>query len=82
MTNRVQFMSFDTTASNTGLTAGARVLLVEKMKTDLVSLVCRQHIHELIVAKVFIIIIIIIINEHFDVHTVNLINVMLNYTYK
>ena len=30
----------------------------------------------------FIIIIIIIINEHFNVHTVNLINVMLNYTYK
>ena len=54
LTNRVQFMSFDTTASNTGLTAGACVVLVEKMKTDLfVSLVCRQHIHELIVAKVF-----------------------------
>ena len=29
-----------------------------------------------------IIIIIIIINEHFNVHTVNLKNVMLNYTYK
>ena len=29
-----------------------------------------------------VIIIIIIINEHFNVHTVNLINVMLNYTYK
>ena len=35
-------------------------------------------------SRVFIIIIIIsvIINEHFNVHTVNLINVMLNYTYK
>ena len=32
--------------------------------------------------EIIIIIIIIIINEHFNVHTVNLINVMLNYTYK
>ena len=47
LTKRVQFMPFDTTASNTGLKAGACFLLVEKMKTDLVSLVCRHHIHEL-----------------------------------
>ena len=34
----------------------------------------------IIFSKMVIIIIIIIINEHFNVHTVNLINVMLNYT--
>ena len=35
-----------------------------------------------IISGIVFIIIIIIINEHFNVHTVNLINVMLNYTYK
>jgi hypothetical protein len=46
-------MSFDTTASNTGLVSGACVLLENKLKRKLLSLACRHHIHELIVAKVF-----------------------------
>jgi hypothetical protein len=51
--DRVRLMSFDTTASNTGLQAGACVLLERKLKTDLLNLACRHHIHELIVARVF-----------------------------
>src|ERR1043165_3001327 len=46
-------MSFDTTASNTGLKGGACVLLEQKLKRNLVSLACRHDILELIVAKVF-----------------------------
>jgi hypothetical protein len=46
-------MSFDTTASNTGLKGGACVLLEQKLNKDLLSLACRHHILELIVAKVF-----------------------------
>lgn len=49
----VRCMSFDTTASNTGRKAGACVLLEQKLNRDLISLACRHHIHELIVAKVF-----------------------------
>ncbi len=51
--NRIKFMCFDTTASNTGLQAGACVLLEKKLGRDLISLACRHHIMELIVAKVF-----------------------------
>jgi hypothetical protein len=53
LTDSVKCMSFDTTASNSGLHAGACVLLEKKMKRKLLSLACRHHIHELIVAKVF-----------------------------
>lgn len=53
LTNRLQCMSFDTTASNTGLVSGACVLLENKLKRKLLSLACRHHIHELIVGKVF-----------------------------
>ena len=50
---RVKFMSFDTTAANTGLKAGACVLLEQKLQRKLLPLACRHHIHELIVAQVF-----------------------------
>ena len=53
LTQRVQFMSFDTTASNTGLKSGACLLLEQKLQKQLISLACRHHIHELIVARVF-----------------------------
>src|SRR6218665_853568 len=46
-------MSFDTTASNSGNKAGACVLLEHKLNKPLLSLACRNHIHELIIAKVF-----------------------------
>lgn len=51
--DRVQFMSFDTTSSNTGLKSGACMLLEQKLGRNLVSLACRHHVMELIVAKVF-----------------------------
>jgi len=53
LTDYVKCMSFDTTASNSGLHAGACVLLEKKLKRKLLSLACRHYIHELIVAKVF-----------------------------
>lgn len=51
--NQVNFMGFDTTASNTGIKTGACVLLEQKMEKQLVALACRHHIHELVAAKVF-----------------------------
>jgi hypothetical protein len=51
--DRVRLMSFDTTASNTGLKSGACVLLEQNLNRNLVSLPCRHHIMELIVARVF-----------------------------
>ena len=53
LADRINFMSFDTTASNTGVYSGACVLLEQKLGKNLVSLACRHHIMELIVAKVF-----------------------------
>ena len=53
ITDDVKFMSFDTTASNTGRKAGACVILQEKLRKELLSLPCRHHIMELIVSKVF-----------------------------
>lgn len=53
LADRIKFMSFDTTASNTGAYSGACVLLEQKMGKELISLACRHHILELIVAKVF-----------------------------
>lgn len=34
--DRVQFMSFDTTASNSGIIAGFCTILEQKLKTDLI----------------------------------------------
>jgi len=53
LNNHVQLMCFDTTASNTGIKAGACVLLQQELEKPLISLACRHHVHELIVAKVF-----------------------------
>jgi len=53
LTDRIKCMSFDTTASNTGLKGGACTLLEQKLGKPLLSLACRHHIHELIVANVF-----------------------------
>lgn len=51
--DNIQSMSFDTTASNSGRSNGACVLLEQKLKKELLSLACRHHIHELIVGRVF-----------------------------
>jgi len=45
--------SFDTTASNTGSTSGACVLLEQKLQRKLLYFACRHHIHELIIGGVF-----------------------------
>lgn len=51
--DRVKFMSFDTTASNTGVFNGACTILEGMFGRELLSLACRHHILELIVAAVF-----------------------------
>ena len=53
LTDRVHFMSSDTTASNIGLKLGECLLLEKKLNWELISLACRHHIHELIIARVF-----------------------------
>jgi hypothetical protein len=53
LTERINLMSFDTTASNSGVNTGACVLLQKKIKRDLLSLACRHHILELIIERVF-----------------------------
>jgi len=51
--DRIQFMSFDTTDTNTGAYAGVCVLLKQKMGKNLISLAFRHHIMELIVGQAF-----------------------------
>lgn len=52
LSGNISSMCFDTTASNTGIHAGACVLLEKKMNKKMLHLACRHHILELIVAKV------------------------------
>lgn len=51
--SRIQAMSFDTTASNTGPIKGAAVLLELLMERDIMYLPCRHHIYELVMKEVF-----------------------------
>jgi len=51
--NRVNFVCFDTTASNTGIKKGACTILEQKIGRNLLGLACRHHIFELIINKVF-----------------------------
>lgn len=51
--DKVQFLCFDTTASNTGRFNGACVLLEQKMNRELFYLPCRHHIYELVLRSVF-----------------------------
>lgn len=53
MDNLVEIISFDTTASNTGINKGAAYLLEKKLKRDLLFLPCRHHISELLIRAVF-----------------------------
>lgn len=53
VTNKVRAMSFDTTASNTGVKKGACTLLEEKTGRDLLWLACRHHVFEIILSKIF-----------------------------
>lgn len=51
--DKVQFLCFDTTASNTGRFNGACVLLEQKLNRELFYLPCRHHIYELVLRSVF-----------------------------
>lgn len=53
--SRMQFMSFNPTASNTGITAGCCIILEYKLNKVVLSLACRHHIMKLIVEIVLII---------------------------
>jgi len=53
LVDKVQAMSVDTTAGNTGHLNGACTLLEKKMGRDLLWLACRHHVMELMLAKVF-----------------------------
>ena len=53
ITDRVEAMSFDTTASNTGPCIGACTLVQQKLEKKLLSLACRHHILEIVVGAVF-----------------------------
>jgi len=49
----VKAMSFDTTASNSGIRAGAAVLIEEKLGRELLHLACRHHVFEVVLGDVF-----------------------------
>jgi len=51
--NRVNFMCFDNTASNTDIKKGACTILERKIGRNLLGLACRHHIFEVIISKVF-----------------------------
>ena len=53
ITDQVSAMSFDTTASNTGIRAGACVLLEKKLGKSLLPLGCRHHVMELVLRSAF-----------------------------
>ena len=53
ITDKVQAMSFDTTAVNTGQKNGACVQLECMLGRDLLWLACRHHVLEVMLAKVF-----------------------------
>lgn len=53
ISENIEFLSFDTTAANTGIRNGACQLIAKKMKKPLIWLACRHHVFELIVACAF-----------------------------
>lgn len=53
LTDIVQALCCDTTASNTGRLNGACVLLEQKLQKDILYLPCRHHIYELVLRGVF-----------------------------
>lgn len=50
---KVRAMCFDTTSSNTGRSIGTCILLEQKLGRELLSLVCRHHVMELVIGAVF-----------------------------
>ncbi|XP_076279088.1 uncharacterized protein LOC143208527 isoform X1 [Lasioglossum baleicum] len=53
LSQQVEALCFDTTATNTGRIQGACVLLEQKLEKELLYLPCRHHIYELILRAAF-----------------------------
>ena len=53
LAENIKAMSFDTTASNSGIRSGAAVLIEQKMNKELLHLACRHHIFEVVLGDVF-----------------------------
>lgn len=53
LADRIAGLSFDTTASNTGVSSGACVLIEQGLQRQLLNLACRHHIMELVAGKAF-----------------------------
>jgi hypothetical protein len=51
--DKIQTIVVDTTASNTGRLNGACVLLEQKLNKNILLLVCRHHIYEVVLQGVF-----------------------------
>lgn len=49
----VKGVVFDTTASNTGMSAGACVKIQQGVTKELLWAACRHHVHEMVLADVF-----------------------------
>lgn len=54
--DKVKGLSFDTTAANTGCKLGACVRIQQRLNKSLLHLACRHHIHELVLAKAYTVI--------------------------
>lgn len=52
LSDKIKCLCFDTTAVNTGLKAGACILLEQKMEKDFLWLACRHHILEIMLEAV------------------------------
>lgn len=53
--DNIKAMYFDTTAVNTGRMNGVAILLEKKIGRDLLWLVCRHHMYEIMLSKAFLI---------------------------
>ncbi|KAL4104515.1 hypothetical protein QTP88_019810 [Uroleucon formosanum] len=53
LTDNVQALCFDTTASNTGRLKGACILLEQKLEREILYLPCRHHILEVVLRSAF-----------------------------
>jgi hypothetical protein len=53
LTDNIQAMCFDTTASNTGIKQGACSIIQSKLGRSFLLLACRHHINEIIISDVF-----------------------------
>jgi hypothetical protein len=53
ITDKIAALSFDTTASNTGIRGGACVLIEQKIGRDLLHFGCRHHVMEIVLAASF-----------------------------